>query len=143
VNTQPTNEVPQIKLRLNETLSSASARVGQPISLDVVDPVEVNGKLVIAVGAHARATVTIAKRRGHNRKEGKLVLTVQSVSRIDGSEAMLQSASLTKGSGVGSPIFGPCTFPLPADPVGLFRKGDNVVIPKGTEITAILAPDHR
>jgi hypothetical protein len=51
------------------------------------------------------------------------VLTVRSMSRIDGGEALLQSATVQKGSGHGEPIFGPCTFPLPADPAGLFRKG--------------------
>jgi hypothetical protein len=113
--------------------------VGQSISLEVVVPVEVDGKLVVAVGAQARATVAVARRRGHNRREGKLVLTVQSVSRFDGTQALLHSASLNKASGKGPPIFGPCTFPLPAAPVGLFRKGDDVVIPKGTELVAALA----
>lgn len=137
--TQPTNEARQVKLRLTETVSSANAKVGQSISLEVVEPVEVDGKLLVAVGAHAHATVAVARRRGHNRREGKLVLTVQSVSRIDGTQVPLHSASLNKGSGQGPPIFGPCTFPLPADPVGLFRKGDDMVIPKGTELVAALA----
>jgi hypothetical protein len=139
--TQPSQKAPQVKLRLTETVSSATARVGQPISLEVVEPVEVGGKLVVAVGAHASATVSVARQRGHNRREGKLLLTVQSVSRVDGTEAQLHSPSLNKGSGVGSPIFGPCTFPIPADPVGLFRKGHDVVIPKGTELVATLASD--
>jgi hypothetical protein len=139
--TQPSQKVSQVKLRLTETVSSATARVGQPISLEVAEPVEVGGKLVVAVGAHARATVSVARRRGHNHRDGKLLLTIQSVTRVDGTEAQLHSASLDKGSGKGAPIFGPCTFPFPADPVGLFRKGDNVVIPKGTELVATLASD--
>jgi hypothetical protein len=127
---------PQVKLRLTETLSSANAKVDQRVLLEVVEPVQVDGKIIVAAGASARASVTTARRRGHNHREGQLVLTVRSVSRADGREALLQSATVREGSGRGAPIFGPCTFPFPADPVGLFRKGENVVIPKGTELLA-------
>jgi hypothetical protein len=136
---RPLAEAPQVRLRFVETVSSATARVGQPVSLQVVEPVEDGGKLVVAAGARASATVSAVRRRGHNRREGKLVLTVNSVRLADGTEAQLKSAPLRKGSGEGQPIFGPCTFPIPADPVGLFRKGENVVIPKGTELLATIA----
>jgi hypothetical protein len=99
----------------------------------------VDGKVLIAAGANARATVTTAKRRGHNRRDGLLVLTVQSVSGVDGRQLPLQSPSMRGGTGHGPPIFGPCTFPFPADPVGLFRRGANVVIARGTELVAGLA----
>jgi hypothetical protein len=133
------HDAPQVKLRLAETVSSANAKVGQIVVLEVVDPVQVDGRVVIAAGAPAQASVTTAKRRGHNQREGQLVLTVSSVSRTDGGEALLRSTTVQKGSGHGEPIFGPCTFPLPADPAGLFRKGQDVVIPKGTELTAAIA----
>jgi hypothetical protein len=135
-----TQLAPQVKLRLTETVSSTDAKVGQLVSLEVVDPVQVDGKVIIAAGAHARASITTARRRGHNRREGQLVLTIESVSRVDGQKALLQSANVQKGSGHGQPIFGPCTFPIPADPVGLFRKGNDVVIPKGTELVAAITP---
>jgi hypothetical protein len=130
----------RVKLRLTETVSSANAKVGQLVLLEVVDPVQLDGKVIIAAGAPARASVTTAKRRGHNQREGQLVLTVESVNRVDGGEVPLQSANIQKGSGHSLPVFGPCTFPLPADPVGLFRKGNDVVIPKGTELVAAVAP---
>jgi len=136
-------EAPLVKLRLTEAVSSATARVGQAIVLQVVDPVEADGKLVIAAGAPARATVSAVRRRGHNGREGKILLTIQSVTRTDGTEAPLHAASLGKGSGKGTPIFGPCTFPLPADPVELFRKGEDVAIPAGTELFASIASDTR
>src|SRR5437899_1145534 len=137
---QPGGDAPHVKLRLTETVSSADAKVGQLVSIEVVDSVQIDGKVIIAAGAHARASVISAKRRGRNHREGQLVLTVESVSRVDGRETLLQSANVQTGSGHGSPIFGPCTFPLPADPAGLFRKGNDVVIPKGTELVAAIAP---
>jgi len=128
-----------VRLLLSETISSASAKVGQVVMLEVPDAVQAEGRVLIAPGALAQATVTTSKRRGHNSREGRLVLTIKSVKLVDGTDAPLQSAPLQKGSGKGEPIFGPCTFPIPADPAGLFRKGNDVVIPKGTEILASIS----
>ena len=133
------SSAPQVKLRLIETVSSANAKLGQPVLLQVVDPVQVDGKVIIPAGSHASASVTTVKRRGRNHREGQLVLTLKSVPRADGGEALLQSTTVQKGSAKGEPIFGPCTFPIPADPVGLFRKGNNVEIPSGTELVARIA----
>jgi hypothetical protein len=133
---------PQVKLRITENVSSANAKVGQLVSIEVIDTVQLDGKVIIAAGAHAGASVTTVKRRGRNHREGKLVLTVKSVPRVDGGVALLQSATVQQGSGQGEPIFGPCTFPIPADPAGLFRKGNNVVIPTGTELVATIAQSN-
>jgi hypothetical protein len=127
-------------LRLTEQVSSASAHVGQAVSFEVVDPIYADGKVIIASGARASGSVTTVKRRGRNHREGRLVLTLRSVTRVDGHEAPLQAAAVQRGTGKGEPIFGPCTFPLPADPVGLFRKGYNVVLYKGAEVVATVAP---
>jgi hypothetical protein len=125
-----------VKLRLTETVSSANAKVGQPVSLEVLEPVQEDGETIIAAGAQAHAIVTTARRRGHNRRQGRLVLTIRSVDRTDGRQAGLKLATVEKGSGKGEIIFGPCTFPLPADPVGPFRKGDDVVLTQGTVLEA-------
>ena len=133
---------PQVKLRFIDTISSANAKVGQGLLLEVIDPVSIDGKALIAAGAHAHATVTQVRHRGRNRREGKLVLATQTVTETDGSEAALKSAVLQKGTGKGELIFGPCTFPFPADPARLFRKGVDVVIPKGTEFIATIKTDQ-
>ncbi|MBB5058411.1 hypothetical protein HDF16_003125 [Granulicella aggregans] len=125
-----------VKLRLSETVSSANAKVRQPVLLEVLEPVQEDGKTIIAAGAQAHAIVTTARRSGHNHRQGRLVLTIQTVNRTDGSQAKLKSATVETGSGKGEIIFGPCTFPLPTNPVGLFRKGDDVVLTKGTVLEA-------
>ncbi|MES2393344.1 MAG: hypothetical protein V4555_17000 [Acidobacteriota bacterium] len=61
---------------------------------------------------------------------------MQTVTLTDGRNAPLHSEPLAEGSGKGEFIFGPCTFPFPADPVGLFRKGNDVQIPAGATLTA-------
>ena len=42
--TQLSSEAPHVTLRLTETVSSATARVGQRVALEVVNPVQVGGK---------------------------------------------------------------------------------------------------
>ena len=118
------------RVQLTETVSSASARVGQAVHFDVVDPVEQDGAVVVAAQSPVRAVVTARRTRGRNQREGTLQLTLQSVLRVVGTQAPLRSAALKQGGRPGPLIFGPCTFPFPADPVGLFHKGQDVIIPK-------------
>jgi hypothetical protein len=126
----------RVRLLFSQTVSSANAKVGQGILLEVAEPVRVDGEVIIAAGTQAQAVVTSARHRGHNRRDGLLLLTIQSAHLADGQEVQLRSAAIQEGSGKGMPIFGPCTFPIPVDPAGLFRKGKDVVIPKGTEVFA-------
>jgi hypothetical protein len=49
-----------IKLRLNRNLSSADARAGDTVDLEVLDEVMVNGTVVITRGSTALGTVTDA-----------------------------------------------------------------------------------
>lgn len=129
-----------VKLRLLETVSSANARVGQPVKLEVVDPVTAGNETSIPAGVPGSAVVTTARKRGHNRRDGQLILTIKSIRLSNGKVVGLTAAPLKQGSGQGAPIFGPCTFPFPADPAGLFRRGNNVVIPKGTVVSAAISP---
>ena len=49
-----------IRLRLNETLHSGRNKVGQGVSLSVVEDVIIGGKTVIAAGARASGRVLMA-----------------------------------------------------------------------------------
>jgi hypothetical protein len=130
-----------LNIRTLESTSSATSTLKQPIAMEVVDAVVIDGRTLIEAGAHVSAAVSEVRRPGHNRREGKVAITVTSVMAADGRERMVRLATFWQGTGKGLPIFGPCTFPIPADPVGLFRKGSNVVIPKGYVITVALPKD--
>jgi hypothetical protein len=74
--------VPQgtaIEVVLDQSLSSKTSSVGQSFSATVVDPVVVDGREVIAKGAHARGTVTSAKAAGRFKGASELGLALRSV----------------------------------------------------------------
>lgn len=50
-----------VKLRLSENLTSATAKTGQQVSFEVLEEVDVEGMPVIAKGAQALATITMAE----------------------------------------------------------------------------------
>jgi hypothetical protein len=50
-----------VRLRLNRTISSADAHVGDTVDFEVLDDITVNGTLVIPKGGLAFATVTEAQ----------------------------------------------------------------------------------
>ena len=81
-----------IKLRLTETISSAKAKVGQSVSFEVVDEVDVMGVPVVAKGAQALATVTVAETKKSMGRGGKLDVNIDSVRLIDGEKASFRCA---------------------------------------------------
>ncbi|HOQ48142.1 MAG TPA: hypothetical protein PK157_22740 [Bryobacteraceae bacterium] len=53
-----------IRIRLNRNISSAEAKVGDPVDFDVVEDVLVNGAIVIQRNSRVMATVTEAEPKG-------------------------------------------------------------------------------
>jgi len=74
--------VPQgtaIEVVLDQSLSSKTARAGQSFSATVVDPIEVDGQVVIPKRAHARGTVVSAKAAGRFKGASELGLALRSI----------------------------------------------------------------
>jgi len=134
-----------IKLRLTETLTSAKAKVGQSVSFEVVDDVAVLGVPVIAKGAQALATVTIAETKKSMGRGGKLDVNIDSVRMIDGEKAALKATEGGKGGGhtgaMTAGMVGTALVFFPAAPLLLFIHGKDITIPKGTEVTAFVSGD--
>jgi len=129
-----------IKLKINETLSSADAKVGQTVDFEVLEEVRVGNLLVIPKGGTAWATVTDAKPKGHMGKGGKLDVNIDSVRLVDGEKTALRAVKEAKGGGhtgaMTAAMVGTAIVFFPAAPLFLFIKGKDITIPKGTEITA-------
>jgi hypothetical protein len=118
-----------IHLKLSKAISSATAKVGEAVELEVSEDVLVNGICVIAIGAKASGTVTEAepkKRMGHG---GKLGLGINSVQLANHEKAAVRSFLGTTGanSAAGS------VLPL--------ARGKDVVFTEGTEFTAFVDGD--
>ena len=134
-----------IKLRLTETISSAKAKVGQSVSFEVVDEVDVMGVPVVAKGAQALATVTVAETKKSMGRGGKLDVNIDSVRMIDGEKASLRATEGGKGGGhtglMTAGMVGTALVFLPAAPLLLFIHGKDITIPKGTEVTSFVSGD--
>src|SRR5262249_29378733 len=86
----------------DEPLSSRTSTSGQRFKATVEKEIEVDGKVVIAKGAHATGMVKDAKPAGRFKGGSALELTLISVEGTDGKEYDIQTSSPTlthKGKG--------------------------------------------
>jgi len=111
----------------------------------VIEDVKVDNKVVIAQGGTAIATVTEAKSKKSFGRAGTLNVNIDYVRLVNGDRAPLRA--IKGGSGgsktgvmTGAVVATAIVF-FPAAPLFFFIKGKNIVIPKGTEITAYVAAD--
>ena len=136
-----------VKLRLTENLTSATAKMGQQVSFEVLEEVDVMGVQVIAKRAPALATVTTAEPRRSMGRGGKLDVNVDSVRLIDGEKAALSATQNAKGGGhtgaMTAGMVGTAIVFFPAAPLLLFVHGKDITIPKGTNVTAFVAGDMK
>lgn len=132
-----------LRVRLNRNLSSADAKVGEPVDFDVVEDVAINGAIVIQRGSRALATVTdTAKaRRG---KAGKLTLNIDYARSVLGEKIPLRAVKEDEGGETsGSTSVTTIASSIVTAPLSLLVKGKDITIPKGTEVTAYVHGDVR
>jgi PEGA domain len=136
-----------VRLRLNRTISSADAHVGDTLDFEVLDDVTLNGTLVVPKGGLAFATVTEAQAKRRMARGGKLDINIDYVKLVSGQKAALRAVKDLKGGGhtgamVGGMVATSIVF-FPAAPFFLFMHGKDTSIPKGTEITAYVNGDMK
>jgi PEGA domain len=134
-----------VRLRLNRTISSADAHVGDTVDFETLDDITVNGTLVIPKGGLAFATVTEAQAKRRMARGGKLDMNIDYVKLVSGERATLRAVKDVKGGGhtgvmVGGMVATAIVF-FPAAPFFLFMHGKDISIPKGTDITAYVNGD--
>jgi hypothetical protein len=136
-----------IKLRLTENLTSATAKTGQQVSFEVLEEVDVEGVAVIAKGAQALATITMAEPKRSMGRAGKLDVNIDSVRLVDGEKAAISATRSEKGGShtgaMTAGMVGTAIVFFPAAPLLLFIHGKDITIPKGTEVTAFVAGDMK
>jgi len=118
-----------VHLKLDQTLSSATAHVGEEVTYEVTQDVVVGGVTVIAKGAPAIGSVTEAEPKKRMGKAGKLNVSVTSVTLANNQKIVLRSfgaeQTADQKSGVKLPIL----------------RGKDVTLAKDTEITAYVDDD--
>src|SRR3569832_406923 len=74
----------KLRVRLDQTISSATAEQGQTVELAVTEAVKINGQIAIPEGARATGTVTQAQEKRRMGRAGKLDFSVERVRGADG-----------------------------------------------------------
>lgn len=113
-----------IHLKLAKTISSANAKVGDPLEFRVAEEVRVDGLVVIPEGAVATGAITEAEPKRRMGHDGKLAFNISSVILKDNEKAALRS--FQEGSGSKSS----------ANPIHQLASGKDVVFAEGSVFTA-------
>jgi hypothetical protein len=134
-----------VRLRLQRTISSASAQVNDQLDFDVLDEIKVNEVVVIPKGGIAWGTITAAQPKKRMARGGKLDVNIDSVRLMDGEKVALRAVQNASGGGhtgaMTGGIVATALIAWPAAPLFLLMHGKDVTIPKGTEITAYINGD--
>jgi hypothetical protein len=129
-----------VNLRLAESVSSAYARVGDPVDFVVVRDVNISGYTVIPAGARARGSVTEVKGKRLLGMGGKLSLKLDSVAMANGGRLGLRGSKEVKGRSrtklMAAAMIATSLIFLPATPIFLLTRGHDSTVVKSTEITA-------
>ena len=135
-----------VELETAYTINSQLVRAGDDVSFRVVNPVIVDGQVVIEKGAAATALVTKAERGGHFGRAGRLAWVVKEVTAADGTRIPVQFSGRTVGDSKGGKvatrmILTGAVFWF-APPVALlhgFKRGKNAIVPEGKRFDAAVS----
>jgi hypothetical protein len=127
----------KVRIRLEQTVSSATFESGSTLEFAVTQSVEIGGAVVIAEGARGTGTVIEALERRRMGRAGKLDFSIDRVMAIDGKWIPLRYTvkkvnGQGKGITTGIMTAGIAAAFWPAAPLALLMKGKDVRIPKGT-----------
>ena len=129
-----------VRLRLDRTVSSANAHVGETVDFEVTEPVINQNYVVISKGAVALGRVTKVDTKRRFGRAGELELSIDSVRLTDGRTVLLR-ATPEKGENDMSGARVAAT--IAASPILVWVKGKDVTFEKGTETTAYVSGDSR
>jgi hypothetical protein len=129
-----------VRLRLNRTVSSANAHVGETVDFEITEPVTNENYVVIPKGAVALGRVTKVETKRRFARAGALELSIDSVRLPDGGTIPLRA---TREKGEGDLSGGRVAATIAVSPVLVWVKGKDVTFEKGTETTAYVNGDAR
>lgn len=116
-----------VRVRILETLSSASSKVGEQVNMEVAEDVLADGKIVIARGAKAMGTITVAEPSKMMGKKGKIDFTIDYATDVNGKNIRLRSAVKSEGKGSQGGVIAAAVI---INPLLIFIKGKDVTVEK-------------
>ena len=135
-----------IRMRMNRTVSSADAQVGDNVDFETLDDVNLGEMVVVPKGSMAMATITEAVPKRRMARGGKLGMNIDYVRLPTGGKLALRGVQQGSGGGhtgamPGAIVATSIVF-FPAAPFFLFMHGKDMVIPKGHEVTVYTNTDY-
>ncbi|HEY6304111.1 MAG TPA: hypothetical protein VIX14_13710 [Terriglobales bacterium] len=127
----------EVLLKFVAAVNSKTAHEGDPVEFVLDQDLKLDDSLVIAKGAHAVATVSVAKKAGMMGKPGELSIQIQYL--IAGSNHIrLRGSKGREGEGkTGATVALTVLF----GPIGLIKHGKDVEIAAGTPLAAYVDQD--
>ena len=115
------------------------------MDFEVLEDIKVGNVVVVERGAMVIATVTEAHPKQRMGRAGKLHMNIDYVRLVSGEKVPLRAVKGGSGGNhiavmTGAMVATSLVF-FPAAPFFLFMHGNDITIPKGTEITAYVAAD--
>jgi hypothetical protein len=128
-----------VRLRVTETISSATAHPDDRVNFEVVDDVKVGELVVIRHGTFAAGTVTDAQSKRRMGRAGKLNVNIDSTKTVTNEKVALRGVKDVSGGGhtgaMTGAMVGTAIVFWPAAPLFLFMHGKDITVPKGHEFT--------
>jgi hypothetical protein len=137
----------KIRLRLDQTLSSATAEEGQSVELSVAEGIKVDGVMVVKEGARATGTVVMAQEKRRMGRAGKLDFSVDRVRAVNGEwlpvrYTMTKKTGDSKAVSTGIITAGVAVVFWPAAPFVLLRHGKDTTVNKGMAFDVFIEGNH-
>ena len=134
-----------IRIRTTQAVSSATARVGDDVSMEVLADVAVNDYLVIRQGAPVIAVVSVAKEAKTIGRRGHVAVALKYASAVTGEHVLVTGDRQEEGNGKKAKMIGEVAVTALLSPAGsllwLFEKGNDSMIQPGTAFTVYTAAD--
>ena len=131
-----------VTLRLTHTVSTALARVNDPIRFEVVEEIKVGDVVVIPKGSHALGRVVEAKGKRFMGRKPKLAVRLNHVELATGQKAPIRGARSGEGGGaqgeMGAYMAATGLLAFPVAPLALLVRGHDASIPRGTTLTGYI-----
>lgn len=137
----------KLRIRLDQTISSATADEGQTVELSVTEPVKIGETVAIPEGARVTGTITQAQEKRRMGRAGKLDFSIDRVRAADGEWVPLRY-TLNKKTGDSNAVrtgvitAGVAAVFWPAAPVFLLMKGKDTTINKGVVFDVFTDQNH-
>jgi hypothetical protein len=127
-----------IDLRMNQTISSKTAAVGEAVSLSLIEDVLVEGMPAVTKGVRVQGEITEAKKAGRMGKAGNLAMRVSSITAVDGQRVAVRARRESEGD---SKVTSTVVLTVLFGPLGLLKSGKNATLEEGSRIGVFVDGD--